>query len=111
MKLLLDQNLSRRIPGLIADLFPDSDHVANLGLDRVPDGEVWDFAAREGFAIVSKDSDFHQMSLVKGFPPKIVFLKIGNCPTDLIVSVIRKHEKDFKEFDSDRNASLLIVEL
>ena len=111
MKLLLDQNLSRRITGLIGDLFPGSDHVVGHGLDRVSDEEVWNFAAKEGFAIVSKDSDFHQMSLVRGFPPKVVFLKIGNCPTDLIVSVIRKHESDFKEFNADGSASLLIVEL
>lgn len=48
MKLPLDQNLSRRIPALIADLFPHSEHVANMWLDRVPDGEVWDFAETEG---------------------------------------------------------------
>jgi len=111
MKLLLDQNLSRRIPSVIGDLFPESDHVARHGLDRVSDEEVWSFAAKEGFVIVSKDSDFHQMSLVRGFPPKVVFLKVGNCPTDLIVSVIRKHERNFKEFDADKSASLLIVEL
>lgn len=111
MKLLLDQNLSRRIPGLIGDLFPGSDHVASLGLDRATDELVWNHAAKEGFAIVSKDSDFHQMSLVRGFPPKVVFLKVGNCTTDLIVSVIRKHEGDFREFHADRSASLLIVGL
>lgn len=111
MKLLLDQNLSRRIPPVISDLFPGSEHVANLGLDRVSDGEVWNFAASEGFTILSKDSDFHQMSLVKGFPPKVIFLKLGNCTTDLIVSVIRKHGTDFREFSEDQAASLLIVEL
>jgi len=111
MKLLLDQNLSRRIPGLIGDLFPGSDHVAIRGLDRVTDEEIWNFAGKEGFTIISKDSDFHQMSLVRGFPPKVVFLKIGNCPTDLIVSLIRNHERDFKQFDADGSASLLIVEL
>lgn len=111
MKLLLDQNLSRRIPPVISDLFPGSDHVANLGLDRVADGEVWNFAGREGFTIMSKDSDFHQMSLVKGFPPKVIFLKLGNCTTDLILTVIRKHASDFTEFGADEAASLLIVEL
>jgi predicted nuclease of predicted toxin-antitoxin system len=111
MKLLLDQNLSRRIPEIISDLFPGSDHVANLGLDRSADGVVWDLAARDGFTILSKDSDFHQMSLVRGFPPKVIFLKVGNCTTDLILSVIRKHAADFKEFGADQAASLLIVEL
>ncbi len=111
MRLLLDQNLSRRIPTLISDLFPGSDHVGNLGLDRVSDEGIWNFAEREGYAILSKDSDFHQMSLVRGFPPKVIFLKVGNCSTDLIVSLIRKHESDFLEFDKDKAASLLIVEL
>ena len=111
MKLLLDQNLSRRILERIEDLFSGSDHVANRALDRVPDEEVSNFAVQEGFTIVSKDSDFHQMSLVRGFPPKVVFLKIGNCTTDLVVSLICKHEADFREFTVDESASLLIVEL
>jgi hypothetical protein len=111
MKLLLDQNLSRRIPFLIADIFPDSDHVGNLGLDLVADQEVWNFARDHGFTIISKDSDFHQMSLLRGFPPKVIFLKIGNCSTDLILSLIRKHERDFQEFHDDENLSLLIVGL
>jgi predicted nuclease of predicted toxin-antitoxin system len=65
MKLLLDQNLSRRIPSLIADIFPGSNHVGSLALDRVSDQEIWDFAESEGYVILSKDSDFHQMSLVR----------------------------------------------
>jgi predicted nuclease of predicted toxin-antitoxin system len=111
MKLLLDQNLSRRIPSLIADIFPGSNHVGSLALDCVSDQEIWDFAESEGYVILSKDSDFHQMSLVRGFPPKVIFLKIGNCSTDLILSLIRKHERDFQEFNNDGNLSLLIVGL
>jgi len=99
------------IPALVSDLFTGSDHVGNLGLDRVSDEEIWNFAQREGYSILSMDSDFHQMSLVRGFPPKVIFLKIRNCPTDLIVTLIRKHEGDFREFDRDVSASLLIVEL
>lgn len=75
MKLLLDHNLSHKIPQVISDLFPGSQHVANLGLDRVPDVDVWNFAAEEGFSILSKDSDFHQMSLVKGPPQNPPFPK------------------------------------
>ena len=110
MKLLLDQNLSRRIPSLIHDLFPASDHVRNLGLDRVTDEKVWSFARDHGFSIISKDSDFHQMSLLKGFPPKVIFLKVGNCSTELIISLLRSHADDIREFHDDAEASLLIME-
>jgi len=110
MKLLLDQNLSRRIISLIEDLFPGSVHVGGLGLDRVADEEVWDFASEHGFVILSKDADFHQMSLVRGFPPKVIFLKVGNCSTEVIVSQLRVHAEDIQVFESDPKASLLIIE-
>jgi predicted nuclease of predicted toxin-antitoxin system len=110
MKLLLDQNLSRRILSLIAELFPGSEHVGALGLDRVADEEVWDFAREHGFVILSKDADFHQMSLVRGFPPKVIFLKVGNCSTEVILSLLRVHSEDIRVFSRDPEASLLIIE-
>jgi predicted nuclease of predicted toxin-antitoxin system len=64
MRLLLDENLSHRILLEIADLFPGSAHVKTHDLLRTDDEKIWDFAKRNGFAIISKDSDFHQRSLV-----------------------------------------------
>ena len=110
MKLLLDQNLSRRILPLIEELFPGSEHVGALGLDRVADQEVWVFARDNEFVILSKDADFHQMSLVRGFPPKVIFLKVGNCSTHVILSLLRVHSEDIRVFSSDPKASLLIIE-
>jgi hypothetical protein len=98
MKLLLDQNLSRRIPPLIEDLFPGSDHIGKRDLDLAADQEVWNFARDHGFAILSKDSDFHQMSLLRGFPPKV------------ILSLLRGHVNDIRKFLDDTVASLLIME-
>ena len=64
MRLLLDQNLAPALVHMLADIFPDSAHVRTLGLERAPDEELWEFAAANGFAVVSKDSDFHQRSFL-----------------------------------------------
>lgn len=78
MKLLLDENLSDRIINKIIDLYPDSEHVKNLALINTDDVVIWEYAKANDFVIVSKDSDFHQRSLVYGHPPKFVYLRIGN---------------------------------
>lgn len=66
MKLLLGHNLSPSLVGLLADMYPENTHVCSLGMDRASDTEVWHYAAKHAFTIVSKDSDFHQRSLILG---------------------------------------------
>ncbi len=88
MKLLLDENLSRRIlPFLEAD-FPGSSQVALIGLERASDESVWRYAKDNGFCIVSKDADFYDLSLVRGAPPKIIWLKIGNTTKSAITQTL-----------------------
>ena len=84
MKLLLDQNLPRTLLPLLQRDFPDSSHVVLLGLSRATDLEIWRRARDEGFAIVTKDSDFHELGLLRGFPPKVVWLRIGNCSIEAL---------------------------
>lgn len=79
MKLLLDENLSDRIVYTIIDLYPDSEHVKTLALTNTDDGIIWEYAKVNGFVIVSKDSDFHQRSLLYGYPPKFIYLRIGKA--------------------------------
>ena len=74
MKLLFDENLSPALPVRLAGLFPDSAHVRNLGLARAPDTLIWQHALEHGFAIVSKDEDFHHLSFLRGAPPKVIGL-------------------------------------
>ena len=64
MKFLLDENLSVRIVPEILDLYPDSAHVSSQGLQQASDTAIWSFAQQNGYAIVSKDADFHQRSLI-----------------------------------------------
>ena len=109
MKLLFDQNLSHRLVSALADMFPDSDHVRTVGLARADDEAVWQHAAAQGFAIVSKDSDFHQLSFVRGHPPKVVWIRRGNCSTDEIESLLRQYAEDLRAFGRDPDASFLAV--
>jgi len=72
MKLLFDENLSHKLVRRLADLFPDSTHVRDIGLKAADDPVVWEYAKKNGLMIVSKDSDMHQQSFVFGHPPKII---------------------------------------
>ncbi len=74
-----------------------------------PDTSVWDFAASEGFAIVSKDSDFHQRSFLLGHPPKIVWLRLGNCTTVDVVKLLRSRAGAIEAFGSDEDSSFLVL--
>ena len=84
MKLLFDQNLSWRLPQQLADLYPDSRHIREAGLKESDDVDIWEYAKLHGFVIVTKDKDFQQRSLLYGPPPKIIWLRVGNCAVNTI---------------------------
>jgi predicted nuclease of predicted toxin-antitoxin system len=109
MKLLLDENLSDRIVDKILDLYPDSQHVKTLGLINTDDAIIWEFAKMNSFLIISKDSDFHQRSLLYGHPPKFIYLRIGNSPTSKIVQILRDNLSTITQFDSSDTESILVL--
>ncbi len=109
MKLLLDENLSSRILSEVLDLYPGSSHVGLLGLSQTSDSIIWEQAKSNSFCIVSKDADFQQRSLLFGAPPKIIFLKVGNCSTQRIVAVLRGNKTVITTFWMDEDASLLVL--
>ncbi len=110
MKLLFDENLSPKLPGLLVSLFPGSLHVRECGLRGCPDEDVWEYARTNGFTIVSKDSDFYQRSLLYGHPPRFVWLRTGNCTRASLVSLLIAHENDIRAFDADPIESVLVLE-
>ena len=101
MKLLLDQNLSPRLLRTLEAVYPGSSHVRLVGLREADDDVVWEFARDQDFIIVSKDSDFHQRSFVLGFPPKVIWIRRGNCPTRDIEKVFAEHQSSILEFCED----------
>lgn len=109
MKLLVDQNLSPKLSGRLQDLFPGSAHVLEFHLDEAVDAVVWAFAEREGFTIVTKDDDFSEMSLLRGFPPKVLHIGLGNCSTKAVEALIRSHVSDLKIFEDDAERGILFL--
>jgi predicted nuclease of predicted toxin-antitoxin system len=53
MKLLLDENLSRRIVPFIQDSYPESTQVALLGMERANDKFMRQYAIDNGYVIVT----------------------------------------------------------
>jgi predicted nuclease of predicted toxin-antitoxin system len=92
MKLLLfDQNLSPRLINLLADIYPASAHVEGIGLPTAGDREVWDYARQHDCIVVTKDADFSELSLLLGFPPKVIWIRRGNCSTRDIEGLLREN--------------------
>ncbi len=88
MKLLLDENLSRRVVPLLVTDFPGTSQVVSMGLERASDRDIWSFAQDNGFTIVTKDADFYDLSLLHGAPPKVIWLKSGNVSKSEIVRIL-----------------------
>ena len=109
MRLLFDENLSHKLVRLLADLFPDSIHVREVGLKAADDTLVWDYAQNNGLTIVSKDSDMHQRSFVFGYPPKVIWVRLGNCSTSDVEQLMRRHFTAIKAFYEDDYASFLTI--
>jgi predicted nuclease of predicted toxin-antitoxin system len=109
MKLLFDENLSPRLVSLLAPEFAGSEHVRNVGLAAAADPLVWSYAAAQGFVIVTKDSDFQHRALLLGHPPKVVWLRLGNCSTTTVAALLRTRLADLLAFEGDPSASLLAM--
>ncbi len=98
MKLLFDQNLSRRLVISLQSDFPQSVHVQDAGLSKSSDETVWNYAKANGLVIVSKDSDFHQRSFLHGHPPKVIWIRRGNCSTLDVELILRAHRIEILDF-------------
>ena len=109
MKQLFDENLSPKLPRLLASQFPGSVHVRDCGLKGRPDQAVWDYACDNGFTVISKDNDFHQRSLLFGAPPKLVWLGLGKCTREQLLDLLLKHEQDIRALEAAPESVLLLA--
>lgn len=109
MKLLYDENLSPPLVAQLADAYPGSAHVDQLGLGRADDIEVWKRAKNDGYCIVSKDSDYYNLSVLYGQPPKVIWLRLGNCTTREIFDCLRIYQATIQEFGADAGESVLLI--
>jgi predicted nuclease of predicted toxin-antitoxin system len=109
MKLLFDENLSPKLPRSLATLFPGGVHARECGLLGRSDGEVWAYARDHDFILVSKDSDFQQRSLLYGHPPKLVWLRIGNCTRQELVRLLTLRQPDVAALAASSTESVLVI--
>ena len=109
MKLLFDQNLSHRLVSVLASAYPDSVHVLNVGLGAADDQAVWTYARENGLTIVSKESDFQQRALLYGHPPKVIWVRLGNCTTAAVATLLRALHSDVLAFEADATAAFLVL--
>ncbi len=109
MRLLFDENLSRRLVPALQAYFPGSSQVALLGLEQASDLEVWQFAKEQGYTLVSKDDDFRDLQAVRGFPPKVVLLALGNCTNQQVVRVLIDAADEIRQALADENTGLVEI--
>ena len=110
MKLLLDQNLSKRLVPELDGSFPGSRHVLSLGMATSADSDLWAFAKAEGYAIVTKDSDFVELSALFGPPPKVVWLNLGNVPNTVVRDKLLTHVETIAAFLGSEADGVLEIE-
>jgi predicted nuclease of predicted toxin-antitoxin system len=108
-RFLFDENLAARLEGELADVYPGSVHVSSVGLLGAADLAIWQYARERSFLIVSKDEDFHRFSVLYGSPPKVIWIRSGNCSTEEIIRLLRDRRGEIDSFVSDKEAAFLAL--
>jgi predicted nuclease of predicted toxin-antitoxin system len=109
MKLLFDQNLSPALPARLADLFPASSHVRDLGLDQADDRQVWALARQEQFVIITQDNDFNELSQLLGYPPYVIWIRRGNSSTRELETLIRQRYASILDWEQQAAPGLVVI--
>ena len=109
MKLLFDENLSYRLVNAIAQLFPGSIHITQVGLGtRISDRQIWEYARQNGFAIITADTDFVMLAGTSGHPPKVILLENCDYPTSVAEQIIRANSLSISELETNDRAVLIL---
>lgn len=109
MKLLLDQNLSWKLVAELRESYPDSEHIKQALSTSADDRAISDFARDNDFTIVTKDDDFVQRSLLLGHPPKVIWIRLGNCKTEEISKLLLSLYSQVLAFANDEEKSLFAI--
>lgn len=109
MKFLFDQNISFKITTLLNSEFPESQQVRQMGLENKSDIEIFDYTKEHDFSIVTFDSDFVDLNIVRGIPPKIIWLKTGNLTTKHIAELLKNNAQLIQEFLASKEDEILEI--
>jgi len=103
MKLLFDQNISHRILKYLSEDYFGSSTVKAERLIDHSDKLIWEFAKKSNYTIVTQDSDFNDLNLLHGFPPKIIWIRTGNLQTETLANLLNTHSAEVQEFFNNPN--------
>lgn len=109
MKLLLDQNISYRLVQKLEITFPGTQHVSRLGLTNKSDRDIWETAKREDYIVVTFDSDFYDLSLTLGQPPKLIWIRSGNTTTRNLEGILTGKLDQIAAFGNDSELGCLEI--
>ena len=109
MKLLFAENLPPSLVGAVQDRYPGSAHVHDCGLGASDDAIIWEYARINAFIIVTKDSDYEQRSVLLGAPPKVIWVRTGNCTTSHLTSLLAAHAGQIEAFAGETTDAILVV--
>jgi predicted nuclease of predicted toxin-antitoxin system len=107
VRLLFDEQLSEELVHTLGDLFPDSLHIRLMNAGGAADASVWQLAREHGCVLVTKDEDFHRLSVLRGAPPKVVWLRVGNCATADITRLLRDRAEHIRRFEAQSEGTFL----
>ncbi|WP_254448607.1 DUF5615 family PIN-like protein [Spirosoma rhododendri] len=111
MRFLFDQNISYRVVKQLKVTLPDSVGVREVGLLDADDFAIWEYAKREDYVVVTFDKDIPMIGAVKGFPPKIIWLRTGNMSNQALISLFTARLSEFVDFNTRQNKGCLLVYL
>jgi predicted nuclease of predicted toxin-antitoxin system len=109
VRLLLDEHLSARLCQLLARAYPGSLHVNDLGLRSASDDAIWRAAIEHDCVLLTKDEDFQRLSVLRGAPPKVIWLRLGNASTEATADLLLSRAADVERFVSQEEAAFLAL--
>jgi predicted nuclease of predicted toxin-antitoxin system len=109
VKFLIEENLSDKLSARLGAAYPGTKHVKQVSLSARADTEVWELARKEGFIILTQADDFAEMSMMRGAPPKVVHLAMGNHTTKEWLAIIQANAVAISHFAGDPDTGLLVL--
>jgi predicted nuclease of predicted toxin-antitoxin system len=110
MKVLIDQNISHRIIPKLQGYFEQLTHIREVGLMDSDDYQIFLYARQTQFdAILTLEEDFQHHILIHKAPPKVIWLRVGNCGTNYLAEVIVKNIADIEQFIHDEDFEIIEI--
>jgi len=108
VRFLIDNQLPRALATLLQNLGHHAVHVLDVELARVNDLAIWAYAAQHGYTIISKDADFADLALLAQAKVQVIWVRIGNCRTSLLLEAFKNA---LKMIEKELDAGETLIEL